>query len=70
MTDAEGQNTNFSMSTDVDNSDAQRKFKYVEDKNVLYYTSLKEASKYISVKRLTAIRAPSPGKCLQAAVLR
>ena len=33
MTDAEGQNTNFSMSTDVDNSDAQRKFKYVEDKN-------------------------------------
>ena len=44
--------------------------KYVEDKNVLYYTSLKEASKYICAKRLTAIRAPSPGKSLQAAVLR
>ena len=44
--------------------------KCVEDKNVLYYTSLKEASKYISVKRLTAILAPSPGKCLQATVLR
>ena len=44
--------------------------KYVEDRNVLYYTSLKEAAKYKSVKRLTAIRAPPPGVCLQAAVLR
>ena len=33
MTDTEGQNTNFSMSTDMDNSDAQRKFKYTEEKN-------------------------------------
>ena len=44
--------------------------KYVEDKNILYYTSLKDAAKYKSVKRLTAIRAPPPGACLQSAVLR
>ena len=44
--------------------------KYIEDKNILYYTSLRDASKYKSVKRLTAIRAPPPGLCLQSAVLR
>merc|ERR1739848_718786 len=44
--------------------------KYIEDKNILYYTSLKDAAKYKSVKRLTAIRAPPPGLCLQSAVLR
>lgn len=44
--------------------------KYITDKNVLYYTSLKDAAKYKSVKRLTAIRAPPPGLCLQSAVLR
>lgn len=44
--------------------------KYIEDKNILYYTSLKDAAKYKDVKRLTAIRAPPPGVCLQSAVLR
>ena len=63
----------LAMFCDIQNKNlkaAESYMKYVEDKNVLYYTSLKEASKYISVKRLTAILAPSPGKCLQATVLR
>ena len=42
----------------------------VEGKDVLYHTSLKDAAKCKSVKRLTAIRAPPPGVCLQSAVLR
>ena len=51
-------------------ADKQKYEKYIEDKNILYYTSLKDAAKYKSVKRLTAIRAPPPGVCLQSAVLR
>ena len=43
---------------------------HVEDTEIFYYTSLKQAAKCKSVKRLTAIRAPPPGVCLQAAVLR
>ena len=44
--------------------------KYVEDRNVIRYTSLKEAARSKCVKRLAAIQAPHPGPCLQAALLR
>ena len=33
MTDAEGQNTNFSMSSDAENSNAKRQFKYIEEED-------------------------------------
>ena len=31
MTDAEGQNTNFSMSSDAEKANAKRQFKYIEE---------------------------------------
>ena len=33
MTDAEGQNTNFSMSSDAESSNAKRHFKYMEEED-------------------------------------
>ena len=33
MTDAEGQNTNFSMSSDAEKSNAKRHFKYMEEED-------------------------------------
>mgnify|MGYP001284828564 FL=1 len=33
MTDAEGQNTNFSISSDAENSNAKRHFKYMEEED-------------------------------------
>ena len=33
LTDAEGKNTDFSMSSDTKNSNAKRHFKYIEEEN-------------------------------------
>ena len=33
MTDAEGQNTNFTMSSDAENPNAKRHFKYTEEED-------------------------------------
>ena len=33
LTNAEGQNTNFSMSSDAENSNAKRHFKYMEEED-------------------------------------